>query len=86
MISALEFVFSLASGMRMHVVTSTSFDVRGIDVGSYLPGDQRKAMRSSSTHSFELAARRLLKRYRPEVYEAIKPHLFPLSPSERGHA
>ena len=86
MISALEFVFSLASGMRMHVVTSTSFDNRTIDVEAYLPGDQRKAMRSNSTHSFELSARRLLKRYRPELYEELKPHLFPLSPSERKHA
>lgn len=85
MISALEFVVGLASGMRMHMVTTTSFDSRGIEIGPYLPGDKRKGMYASSTHSFELAARRFLKRYRPELYDEIKPDLFPLSPGERGH-
>jgi hypothetical protein len=69
----------------MQLLTTTSFDNRGIEISAYLPGDSRKGMYASSTHSFELAARRFLKRYRPEVYEEIKPYLFPLSHGERRH-
>lgn len=86
MISALEYVYRMASGMRMHIVTSSSFDHRGIEVGAYLPGDKRLSMWGGSTHSYELAARRMLKKYRPDVYDEIKPHLFPLSHRERSHA
>ena len=85
MLTAQEFVLGLASGMRMCIVTSTSFDHRTISVESYLPGDKRKSMYGTSTHSFELAARRLLKHHRPDVYEEIRPNLMPLSHSERGH-
>ncbi len=74
-VSALDAVMEMASSIRMCVITTTSFDSNTIEIAAYLSGDKRPSMWSNSFVNFELSAAKLLKRYRPEIYEDLKPIL-----------